>query len=120
MGQYYSYMNIKSSDESKIKDILDKYDITLPVCELTVREYELESIVKELFDADPSLTVLSSTSNINVDPYVYVCIIRDGKYESHYIEDLYDKDDIFEELGFGGLIDNIPEWLKLVDSLVEQ
>ena len=113
-------MNIKTSDESKIKDIIDKYDISLPVCELTVREYELENIVKELFDADSSLTVLSSTSNINVDPYVYVCIIRDGKYESHYIEDLYDNDDIFEKLGYGQLINDIPEWLSLVDSLIEK
>ena len=47
MGQYYSYINIKTNDENKIKNITDKYEICLPVCELCVRENELEDIVKE-------------------------------------------------------------------------
>lgn len=118
MGQYYSYMNIQTNDEYKIKKITDKYEISLPVCELCVRENELEELVKELFEADSSVTVISSTSNIDVDPYVYVCIIRNEKYESHYIGELYDDDD-FENLVYGGLIDSIPEWLELVDSLIE-
>lgn len=117
MGQYYSYINIKTNDENKIKNITDKYEICLPVCELCVRENELEDIVKELFAADSSITVISSTSNINVDPYAYVCIIRDGKFESHYIDELYDEED-FENIAYGGLIDNISKWLKLVDSLL--
>ena len=33
------------------------------------------------------MTVISSTSNIDVDPYAYVCIIRNGKYETHYIDE---------------------------------
>ena len=70
-----------------------------------------------LFAADSSITVISSTSNINVDPYAYVCIIRDGKFESHYIDELYDEED-FENIAYGGLIDNISKWLKLVDSLL--
>lgn len=117
MGQYYSYMNIKANDEGKIKDVINKYDISLPVCELCVNESELEGIVKELYNADSSLTVISSTSNINVDPYAYVCIIREGRYESHYIDELYEEDD-FENLAYGGLIESIPEWLGLVDSLI--
>lgn len=117
MGQYYSYINIKSSDEGKIKTIIEKYGIRVPVCDLCVNEGELEEIVKELYNADSTLTVISSTSNINVDPYAYVCIIREGKYESHYIDELYEEDD-FENLAYGGLIENIPEWLELVDSLI--
>ncbi len=116
MGEYYSYIHIQTNDENKIKKIIEKYGISLPVCQIEVRENELEDIVKELFEADSSLTVISSTSNIDVDPYAYVCIIRNGKYETHYIDELYDDSD-FDNLAYGGLIDNIPDWLNLVDSL---
>ena len=118
MGEFYSYMHIQTKDEGKIKKIIDKYDIKLPVCQLEVREDELENIVKELYKADNSLTLISSTSNIDVDPYAYVCIIRNGKYEAHYIDELYDESD-FDNLAYGELIDNVTEWLNLVDSLLE-